>query len=353
MRTYIETALRIKWRLLFSMLVLFAIALAALYYSKQGYTSSAMIWVEQPLYLKDPTNANPYVSAAQNQADIFNELLSTQEFALGIAQAAGMDVQTDADKERATTDLRRNLTVNTAGPHLIKMSYTSGRSAYVQSVVTQSIQLFIKQMNQDRTRQAQLALGVYQNELAQYQQEMNTSKDALTKYLQDNPSLLEPGAPTSPVLTDLQMQYTTNRDRYNGVLAQIDQINSQSASADQVNNQFFRVIDSPSAPKPNDWATKDFLRNGGIAAVPAIFALVALILVTTWTNTVLYTPGDVSTVLQSASGVNDLSQEVLVTVVPYLSASALRGGKRRKSRERHSGQAATQPGRDLAAAKPR
>jgi uncharacterized protein involved in exopolysaccharide biosynthesis len=45
-RRYIESALRLKWRLLAAALLVAGVAFGALFFAKQGYSSSATVWVE-------------------------------------------------------------------------------------------------------------------------------------------------------------------------------------------------------------------------------------------------------------------------------------------------------------------
>jgi uncharacterized protein involved in exopolysaccharide biosynthesis len=353
MRAYVETALRLRWRLLLCALALFGMAMGALYFAKQGYTSDAMIWVEQPLYLKDQFTTNPYISAAESQANIFNELLSTRQFTLSIAQAAGLDLADDARESIALDDIRRNLRVDSAGPHLIRMSYTSNSSEYARVIIEKSIERFIAEMDTNRTRQADVALELYQQQRDNYEQQVKQSREALDNYLQNNPDAMTAGAPASPVLVELQMQYNIDRERYDEAVSKIDDIMSQSQAATEATTQFFRVVDNPTDPRPSSWSGRDYVKNGGVAFALALFAVVGLILVGTWANTLIYSPADVEGIARLTGHVDDIAGTGLtVATIPYLrvlkqqkgSTSASNKPQRESRHQALSGTTAAAPG---------
>jgi len=78
-----------KFRLIICALLVFGLASIALVLAKKGYTSSSTVWAEQPLYYKDQTTLNPYITVAENQVDAFNELMNTRQFTLAILTQAG------------------------------------------------------------------------------------------------------------------------------------------------------------------------------------------------------------------------------------------------------------------------
>ncbi|HUS16771.1 MAG TPA: hypothetical protein VM536_17385, partial [Chloroflexia bacterium] len=88
MRRYVECAFRLKYRLLCAGLLVAGSAFAFLYMSKQGYSSSATVWVDRPIYFSAPSNWNQYLSPADNQANILSELIRTRQFSLAVARGA-------------------------------------------------------------------------------------------------------------------------------------------------------------------------------------------------------------------------------------------------------------------------
>ncbi len=338
MKQYIEAAFRLKFRLILCALLVFLLTSAGLMLVKKGYTSSATVWAEQPLFYKDQSSlSNPYVSIAENQVNAFTELLSTRQFSLNIINKAGVPVNnTAADEDRAIAQLRQNLQLEAAGPHLIKITYTSNTPVGVQEVVTQSVKLFIDYMNTDRVRQANVALQLYRNQLSNYEQQMTKTSNDLNKYIQQNPGVMEAGAPSDTTLSSLQQQAFDARNRYNDLKNTITDIQAQSQASPDLSNQFFQLIDEPQQAKPYQLTSKDLIRNSLIALALALFTMVALMLVGTWTDPAVYTPNDVSLVLPEEY---ESSRDLLVVTMPYMGQLAsIRRKAQTEARARASGQ---------------
>jgi uncharacterized protein involved in exopolysaccharide biosynthesis len=285
--------------------------------TKQGiYTSSATIWVDKPIYLpNDPTN-NPYLSPATQQANLFNELLRTHTFTLGIAQKAGIPIANGTAEDIVVDDIQKHLTVDADGSNLIRVTYTSSKPQYCEQVISQAIQEFSAQINQSRAGQAQVALQLYEKQRADYEKAMNDSRDALTRYLQAHPELSRQGAAPDPTMTELQQQYTSDRERYDGVIAKILEVKNQAEAAPQVSSAIFRVMDAPEQAQPYVITVKDLLRNSLVAVLLALVALVGLTLVGTWTDQGIYTLNDVgSLAITNADGT---APELLVGLVPFI-----------------------------------
>ena len=329
MKLYFESALRIKGRLLVCAGLVFALAWAALYMAKSGdYSSWATVWVEKPLYFNSDPGTNPYISPASNQSNLLSELLSTRQFTLNIAQEAQIPMPSKAAEDRVVTSIQRELNVEAFGTHLVRLSCTAGKDNYCKAVITQAIQLFIKQVEANRTRQAQVALQLYEGQLATYEQQMIQSRDAYNNYLIDNPDA-GIGTVPNPTFAELQQQYGADRARYEGVLAKIEEIRTQSTAATEANNSFFRVMDPANDAVPYVFAMKDLLRNSLIALVMALFAMVAITLVSTWADPAVYTLNDINALVLTE---DETSPELLISIVPY--NRALANIRQRAARER-------------------
>lgn len=299
---------------------------------KKGYTSSATVWAEQPLFYKDQSNLNPYVSVAANQVNAFQELLSTRQFSLSIINKAGIKVNSTADEDRAIAQLRQNLLMEAAGPHLIRITYTSGAAAGVQEVVTQSVKLFIDYMNTDRVHQANMALQLYHDQLSNYEQQMNKASDDLNKYTQQNPGSTSAGAPIDPTLSGLQQQFFDARNRYNDLKNTITDIQAQSQASPDLSNQFFQLIDEPQQAKPYQLTSKDLIKNSLIALALGLSTMVALLLVGAWTDPAVYTRNDVSLVLPEEY---ESARDLLVVTMPYVNQlAALRSKVQKEAKGR-------------------
>lgn len=336
MKQYIEAVFRMKFRLILCALLVFLLTWSGLMLVKKGYTSSATVWAEQPLFYKDQSSLNnPYVSVAENQVNAFKQLLSTRQFSSKILSKAGIPTNNTAGEDLAIAQLRQNLQLEAAGPNLIKITYTSNTPVGVQEVVTQSVKLFIDYMNTDRVRQANMALQLYRDQLSNYEQQMTKASDDLNKYVQQNPVVTEVGAPSDATLSNLQQQAFDASNRYNNLKNTMTDIQAQSQASPDLSNQFFQLIDEPQQAKPYQLTSKDLIRNSLIAVALAIFTMVALMFVGTWTDPAVYTPNDVALVLPEEY---ESSRDLLVVTMPYVNQLAsIRSEAQKEAKTRATG----------------
>jgi hypothetical protein len=316
LKLYIESALRIKGRLLICGLLVFGLGWAALYLSKAGdYSTWATVWVEKPLYLDTDLASNPYVNPSTIQTNILNELLTTRKFTLSIAQGAGIDMPTTAAEDEAVTSIQRHLLVEATGPHLVRITCTGDKTNHCKDIISNTVQLFIAELDAGQARQADVALQLYEQQRTTYEQEMNTSRDAYNQYIADHPTVATGNNVIDPDFAELQQQYLADKGRYDDVIAKIDSIRTQSSTATEANSSFFRVIDPASDAKPYVISNKDLIRNALVASVLALFAILAISLVSTWVDTSVHTLNDLNAVLLTGT---ELSSDMLVGVVPYI-----------------------------------
>lgn len=319
LRRYIESALRLKLRLIISALLVFGIASTALFFSKGGYTSGATIWVEKPPFgFSDPNLfPNPYASVAFQQAERFNQYLRTYAFALNIAKKVGMDMPTAAAEGSAVDDIQKNLVVTDLGPNLVGMVYTGKTPEFCEPIVREAIALFAEEITSNRETSAQAALGIYNAQLDEAEARMNKAKDDLDRYLRANPQAGLGGDQPDPNLNALNLEYQTARTAYDDIRLKIQNINNQTASNTALLNSIWRVVDKPDVAEPYRMTLKDLLKNSVIAFVMGLLTMVAITLVGTWTDQAVYTLNDISAIA-TAIGENGPAPELLVGLVPYI-----------------------------------
>jgi hypothetical protein len=313
-KLYIESALRIWGRLLICAALVFALAWGVLYLAKAGdYSSWATVWVEKPLYIESDLGSNPYVNPATTQANLLNELLRTRQFTLGVAQGAKIPMPNRAAEDSVVTGIQRDLSIEASGHHLVRLNCTAGKENHCKEVITQAIRLFIEELVTNRARQAEVALQVYESQLATYEEQMLKSRDEYNRYLLANPNAgLDEVA--NPTFAELQQRYRADRDRYESVMTKIEQIKTQSIAATEANNSFFRVMDPASDALPYTFSMRDLLRNSLIAGALALMTIIALTLVSAWADPAVHTLNDINALVMDEE---ETAPELLISTVPY------------------------------------
>lgn len=346
MRRYIESALRLRIRIILAALLVFSAAAGALTFSKGGYTSSATVWVEKPpstnSIIQDPSNINAYISAATFVNGILDQLLGTDAFKLKIAQKSGIPIRTAAEQGRVIDDLQKNLRSEAAGANLVRIVYTGAQPTYCQEIISQTIATFVDYQDANRRTQAVTTLGYYQDQLPVSQEQVNKSKQAVIDYIREHPGTLRVEVP-DPVYTDIQQQYNNDLEQLSNLKDRIAQLITQRDAPTSINTNFLTVIDAPTQPDPYKATAKDLIRNFGLAFALAMIAVVGLTLVGTWTDTSVYTLNDISSLALMDPDGN--ARELLVGIVPYVpSLAAVRRRDAKQSRGRKARQSASRTG---------
>lgn len=316
MKLYIESALRIKARIILSGLLILAISFGILYMAKAGdYTSAATVWVEKPLYIDASNlNTNPYIDAATSQGNILRELLTTRQFTLDIARAAKIPMPSPASEEATVNAIQRAIYVEAVGAHLLRVSCTGSKNNYCKEIITQTISQFIGALNTDHERQAEVALQLYEEQRTEYEQQMIKSRNAYNRYLLDHPAADGSEPLLDPAFVELQQQYLADKARYDEIVMKIDSIRTQSLATSEATNSFFRVIDSAQEAEPYLFSMKDLLRNGLVAGVLALLVVVGVTLVSTWADPTVHTLNDINALVQMEDAA---PPELLIAIVPY------------------------------------
>ena len=342
MRRYIESALRLKVWLIIAAVLVFGAALGAMSLIKGGYTSSATMWVEKPIFAgvvaTDPSNLSNYVSAATYMSGILDQYLGTNTFKLTIAQKAGIPIRTAAEQDRVLTDLDRNLRVEPAGTNLMKLFYTGEKPQFAREIISQTIATFVAYQDASRVQQINYTLQIYEQQLANAEEQLTKSKDAFNSYLQEHPGLGPNSSVVDPTFTDLNNQYNNDLENVTTLNNKIDQLKIQKDAPTAVSTNFLRVIDQPTQPEAYQMSLRDLVRNIGIALALALITIVGLTLVTTWSDQAVYTLNDVSSLALTDAEGN--ARELLVGVIPYVpSLGAMRRRAAKAGKGRRAGQA--------------
>jgi len=311
----------VKWRLIIAAILIFGLASAGLYLSKQGsYTSSAGIWVDRPIYTPADPGQNQYVTPATVQAGIFDQLLQTHQFTLQIAKNASIPMRTVNAEDAAVADLQKNLYIDPVGPNLIRVTYTSNKPQYVKPVLDAAISLFKDASTSSSIAQLQEAKKLYQQQLNTANQDMNKSHDAVNAYIQAHPDSTKNGS-NDPTFNALNGQYQSDQQHVDDIQAKIDDLDLRINGKTQLSDIIFNVVDSPTEAEPYQFSVKDLIRNEAMALILGIVAVVGLTMVFTWTDQSVYTLNDISS-LPINNDEPEASKDLLVGVVPYVKSLA-------------------------------
>jgi len=261
-KRYLEVCFAHK-RLLMAPLLAALIGTAAyIFVQPPSYLSSATLWVNG--------NGVGTQSAAQTQADIVNQYLKTNSFAVSVAQNSPLGGYLDTHgsgttsrieglfggggtESKASADTIRlylgaHVTLTPLGPSELTLVVNAPTPQVANGTALALISQLTNAEISARTTAIQAQLALYKSQLADQAKELSTDLDAVRAYLAAHPSLANnsTASSTDAQLAILQDKAAQDRANYSALLAQIDKTNSDLALARQ--SQPFRVVDAPKLP---------------------------------------------------------------------------------------------------------
>jgi uncharacterized protein involved in exopolysaccharide biosynthesis len=266
-----------------------------------GYQSSATVWVNG--------GGVGSQSAAAAQADIVNQFLKTNTFALAVAQnsplgeylnthsdaAQGSSITTqikelfgrggNAQKpsdDAIRTYLAAHVTVAQLGPSELTVTMNGPTPDVARGTALALITQLSTAEVTVRTTPAQTQLALYQAQLQDQAKVITADLAAIRDYLAAHPNLVKDAnaASTDPQLAILQDAATVAKQTYVALLAKIDQTQSDLDLARKPNNAPFRVVDAPQTPAAPSLGKQQLIAGGaGILAGLVLMAVMGALLV--------------------------------------------------------------------------
>ena len=165
---------------------------AAMLSTPPQYEAQAGMWVEQATYLSYTTDdINRYLPPALNQRNRLVELMQTRSFLAEIANKttlAPIVAKPDGD-EQLRQLFARDFEVAASGDHLLVLRFRDEDRAEAAEVLTAMVAAFKGRAAADRYGQAQVAISFYQARVNDTEGDLVTTRNALLKYLSDNPKV--------------------------------------------------------------------------------------------------------------------------------------------------------------------
>lgn len=236
------------------------------------YETFASIWVEKPTYISYASDWNQYISPAQNQSGRLGELLRTRTFMLDVAKRTALAplLGSPQGEAQVVRFLGTGAAQWTNGDHLLMLRFRAASPDLSFQVVNAIVDSFKERAAADRVAQGRLATSFYSERLKQQQDQLNTSTEALQRFIAANPrvaSLLTPenapaisstasraglpliaSDPQLAQLLDLQRQVDANQKDVDRLQQIIEGAELDVSAGLQGQTLGFQVADPPQMP---------------------------------------------------------------------------------------------------------
>jgi capsular polysaccharide biosynthesis protein len=312
-KRYLEIGFAHKLLLLAPMVAALIGTAAFVLLQPASYQSSATLWVNG--------GGVGAQSAAAAQADVINQYLKTNAFALTVAQSSplGDYLNTHSDATQGSgitsqikallgrggsaekpsddairTYLAAHVTVAQLGPSELTITMNGPTPDVARGSAVALITQLTTAEVAARTTLAQTQLALYQAQLAEQAKVISADLAAVRDYLAAHPNLAKDpnAAATDPQLSVLQDTASVAKQTYVALLAKIDQTQSDLDLARKPNNGPFRVVDSPETPGAPSLGKQQLIAGGaGLSAGLLLMALVGALLVRL--DTTIHSPDEV------------------------------------------------------------
>jgi len=317
-KRYLEIGFGHKLLLLAPLLAALIATAAYVLIQPPSYQSSATVWVNG--------GGVGTQSAAQSQADIVNQYLKTNSFAVSVAKggplaeylnthpsalpSAGVRTQLSgllggrATAAQASPDeikqyLGAHVTITQLGPSELVLAVTAPTPQLASGTANALITQLTSAEVAAKTAAGQAQLALYQSQLQDEAKVLSDDLAAVQKYLASHPNLArDPAAAAGDAqLAVLQDAATVARQTYLALLAKIDQTQSDLALAEQPRLAPFRVVDAPQTPSSQSLFTKQMLLAIAAGLVAGILLLAALAAVLVRLDTTIHDPSEVESMV--------------------------------------------------------
>lgn len=202
----VEAAFR-RWWLLIIPIVTVPAIIFLLASEEPEYRSAATVWVARVDSIDGgpfTRGSNPYLTPAQAQVQITQDLLATQSFRQAVAIRAGLDSKYG---ELVVAD---SVAVYPAGTNLVSIGATRPSAQAAQALAIAALDEYRLRAAEETKRQASAAINYYSTQLVPGRAELDKRRAALAEYLTTNPRAAENRFDvTYPRLSDAVLSQST------------------------------------------------------------------------------------------------------------------------------------------------
>ena len=316
---YLETFYRHRLLLLTPVVLALVASIGTVLLQPRVYESSAkLLFYGSSMDVAPAGSPYSYLTAADQQAGVLRELITTRSFATSVGQRGpladyllqqpassgglsglihkflGQGGSSPSVDDLVYSELNQKVSVVAAPPQLVSVTFQARDPAVAAGTVKAIIDQFSDEVLQSRKVQAQAVVDFFTTQLTEQDGQVAAADGAVTRYLAAHPSAR---TAQDPALIALQHTADLARQRYQSLSLQLDQARLDLAAQNQSGGAGFRLIDPASTPTQPLSLRVTALRSllGGLAGGLIVAALALLVL--TAADTSLRRPDDVTKAL--------------------------------------------------------
>jgi uncharacterized protein involved in exopolysaccharide biosynthesis len=239
----LESAFR-RWWLLLLPIIAVPLLVMALTAKSPVYASAATIWISRPPGIDAgalSSSASPYLTPAQTEAQVFNDLMQSESFRNAVAARVPELGAESGDV------VAKDVTVSALGTNLVGILAKSASPAIAQGLANGIIAEYAARSAAANQLQSSSLVTYYQEQLTPAQAELAKRQTALTNYLQGSTKTADQRA-ADPQYLQLSQSVDTQNTLVSGITQSLQTAQLGAASAPNSQAALFNVMDQPKLP---------------------------------------------------------------------------------------------------------
>ncbi len=247
----VETVFQKFWVLILPA-VLAPMLVLGLTHKSPEYQSNAVVWVSAPVAGESAALGynNAWLTPAQNQAQVLNDLLATESFRVAVVKSGNLVDARDGDAAAKAVAANARVWAGYSGANLVTVTAVASSAKEAQSLANGVIAQYSERATQQFQRDSSLSVSYYQQQLAVANQELATRQAALNDYLASHPKAANPANPESQDINyrTLLERVTSQSTLITQLQTSLQAVQLREASAPETQLAAFSVQDPPSLP---------------------------------------------------------------------------------------------------------
>jgi capsular polysaccharide biosynthesis protein len=271
-----EAYFRHRWVVLLPLVILVVIGGVSLALTKPTLTARGTIYVQRTSLLASLTAVRDegytWVTPAQSAQDDYRELLQTEAFLRLVAKSTEFEAEVakgQATTARALTQVKRALSVDTIGKHMIVVRATHRNGTVAKQLATATIEGYLRwKINADQ-QESVSAQTFFASLIATYEQEADNARGELLTYLLEYPDPVRGERPTRErvEIERRQLALELAEKRKANAMEKEENARLEMTKSESDVRQSYQVIDAPREPDAEAFSKKAAVLKLGIFAV--------------------------------------------------------------------------------------
>lgn len=284
---------------------------AAIAFTASGdpeYESRATLWVSESGTVGEEVLGaeNTFASPSQRQAQSLSQLVATDNFALNVAQRAGLlDGSSDRDLDWRTLDyvsaeaaalrhIRSTVWASANGTNLMVITSRDSNAERAYRIVGATTSLYLERISMEANRKSDIVISFYQQRLTGALQTLDQLDKQISEYVATHPRAAEFGT-FDPAFERLRASFATQNQLVTTLQESLQVAQLDAATTTDSQQGKFALIDAPAVPvEPVARGLKETLLPTAGALVAALMLGASLVYASFVTDHAIRSSADIT-----------------------------------------------------------